>query len=351
MRVVELTGSRRMELRDAPDPEPGPAEVVVQVSYCGICGSDLHEFSSDRPTLRAAGMIQAVMGHEFTGRVVAVGEGVEAPGLGDLVVVDPGGPCGRCPYCRSGRSNLCLAGDSIGYGRAGAYAERVSILAGQAIALPGSSCLERATLSEPLGVALRALNRGGLKAGEDVFIAGGGPIGLLTLLAARHKGARAVIVSEADPSRRALAERLGADAAVDPAAGAPDRVRERTDGLGCHVAVECAGVAAAMDDCLAAARRGGRIVVAGTFERPYEVDLLRLLVQEQSIIGTIGYPDEFREAVGLIVSGAIDVGPLISEIVGLEELPSVFERLAAGRDGRQKVLVRPRPSSRPGAGG
>ena len=342
MRVVELTGLRQMELREAPDPRPGPGEAVVQVSYCGICGSDLHEFSSERPTLRAAGMIQAVMGHEFTGRIVAVGEGVEAPSLGDLVVVDPAGSCGSCAYCREGRSNLCVANDSLGYGRAGAYAEQVLILAEQAIALPEASWLERAAFSEPLGVTLRALNRGGLEAGEDVFIAGGGPIGLLTLLAARHKGAGTVLVSESDASRRALAERLGADAVIDPATGAPDRVRELTHGLGSHLAVECAGVASAMDDCLAATRRGGRIVVAGTFERPYEVDLVRLLVQEQSIIGTVGYPDEFREAVELIVSGAIDVSPLISDVVSLEELPWVFERLSAGRDGRQKVLVRPR---------
>src|SRR6187431_2679017 len=97
-----------MELRDAPDPKPGRAEVVVEVSYCGICGSDLHEFSSERPTLRAAGMIQSVMGHEFTGQIVAVGEGVESPRLGDLVVVDPAGSCGSCAYCRGGQSNLCV---------------------------------------------------------------------------------------------------------------------------------------------------------------------------------------------------------------------------------------------------
>jgi 2-desacetyl-2-hydroxyethyl bacteriochlorophyllide A dehydrogenase len=331
-----------MELRDAPDPKPGRAEVVVEVSYCGICGSDLHEFSSERPTLRAAGMIQSVMGHEFTGQIVAVGEGVDSPRLGDLVVVDPSGPCGTCAYCRGGQSNLCVTSDSVGYGRAGAYADQVLILADQAIALPEASWLERAAFAEPLAVTLRALNRGGLKAGESVFIAGGGPIGLLTLLAARHKGAGTVLVSEADASRRELAGRLGADAVIDPAAGAPDRVRELTDGLGSHLSVDCAGVAAAMDDCVAATRRGGRIVVAGTFERPYEVDLLRLLVQELSIIGTVGYPDEFPEAVELIVSGAIDVSPLVSEIVSLDDLPSVFERLSAGRDGRQKVLVRPR---------
>ena len=341
MKIVALAAPGRMEVREVPDPVPEKGEVVIAVSHCGICGSDLHEFSSNRSSPRLLGMFQPVMGHEFTGRVVAVGEGVNGPREGDLVAVHPGGSCGRCDFCLAGRSNLCVAGYGVGYTRQGAYAEYVRIRADQPVRLPDKSWLERAALSEPLGVALRALNRGGLEEGETVFIAGGGPIGLLTLLAARHKGASAVLVSESAASRRALAERLGAAAALDPADAVPDKVRERTGGLGSHLSVECVGVAAAMDDCLAATRRGGRIVVAGAFEQPYQIDLLRLLVQEQSVLGTFGYAAEFGEAVELIVSGAIDVAPLISNVVTLDELPAAFDGLASDREGQQKVLVRP----------
>jgi (R,R)-butanediol dehydrogenase/meso-butanediol dehydrogenase/diacetyl reductase len=226
-----------------------------------------------------------------------------------------------------------------GYRQPGAYAEYVRIRADQAIPLPDPSWLKAAALSEPLGVALHALNRGGLASGETVFIAGGGPIGLLTLLAARHKGAGRVIVSEPAASRRALARRLGADYVVDPVDGAPAKVREQTDGLGCDLAIECVGIAPAMDDCLAATRRGGRIVVAGVFELPHPINLFSTLIQEHSIIGAFGYDTELHEAAQHIVSGDIDVAPLISRVVPLEEVPAVFRELAANRDGQQKVLV------------
>ena len=142
-------------------------------------------------------------------------------------------------------------------------------------------------------------------------------------------------------ARRELALRLGADEAISPEQSASLQVRQLTDGIGCDLAVECVGIAPTMDDCLAATRRGGRIVVAGAFEQPYPVNLLNLLLQEQSIAGTFGYTDEFAEAAGLITGGAIDVSPLISATVSLEELPATFAELASDRGREQKVLVRP----------
>ncbi len=341
MKAVAFTGQTRMELRDLPEPSPLPGELVVAVGYCGVCGSDLHEYASPAPSMRASGVFQPVMGHEFTGVVAALGDGVDGISPGDPVVVHPGGPCGHCYYCRSGQSNLCSDQIGTGYRRQGAYAERVVIRADQAFPLPSREWLERAALTEPLAVALRALQRGGLQPQETVFIAGGGPIGLLSLLAARHKGAGTIIVSEPAAARRDLALRLGADYAIDPAEVASLKVRETTAGLGCDLAIECVGIAATMDDCIAATRRGGRIVVAGAHEHPYSVNLLNLLIQEHSIAGTFGYASEFQEAAGLIVSGAIDVSPLISRVVSLDELPAVFKELTANRDAAQKVLVRP----------
>ncbi len=343
MKAVAFVAPGRMELRELPDPTPGPGEIVVKVSHCGICGSDLHEYASQAPSLRAAGFFQPIMGHEFTGTLTALGAGVESLATGDSVAVHPGGACGGCYYCRAGQSNLC--GDQLGtgYRRPGGYAEYAVVRADQAYRLPDASWLERAALTEPLGVALRAVNRGGVAAGETVFVAGGGPIGLLSLLAARRRGAGLVIVSEPAAIRRDLGLRLGADHAVDPAQPAAVQVRDITQGLGCDVAIEAVGIAATMDDCLAATRRGGRIVVAGVFEQPYQVNLLTLLVQEQSIIGTFGYTDEFQEAVDLITSGSVDVSPLISRSVSLEGLPTAFAELAADRGRDQKVLVRPGP--------
>jgi (R,R)-butanediol dehydrogenase / meso-butanediol dehydrogenase / diacetyl reductase len=330
-----------MEVRDIPEPQPAPGEVLVEVAYCGVCGSDLHEYASEAPSMRAAGVFQSVMGHEFTGVISALGAGVNSLSPGDPVVVHPGGPCRDCYYCRSGAANLCAEQVGTGYRKQGAYAQQVVVSAAQALPLPDISSMEVAALTEPLGVAIHALNRGGLQAGETLFIAGGGPIGLLTLLAARYKEAGKIIVSEPAVSRREIALRLGADHALDPAQLASLQVREITGGLGCDLAVECVGIAATMDDCLASTRRGGRIVVAGAFEQPYTVNLLNLLLQEHSIAGTFGYASEFEEARDLIMAEKIDVSPLISRVVSLEELPSVFEQLVSDRNRDQKVLVRP----------
>ena len=341
MKAVAFVAPGNMELREYPEPEPAPGEVVIDIAYSGICGSDIHEYTSHQPSMRAAGVFQPVMGHEFTGTVSALGAGVTSLSPGDPVVVHPGGSCGNCFFCNSGVSNLCAEQVGTGYRKPGGYAERVAVRADQALKLPDASWLEKGALTEPLGVALRSINRGALQPGETVFIAGGGPIGLLTLLSARIKKAGRIILSEPAESRRDLALRLGADHVIDPASVASIQVRQLTDGLGADLSVEAVGITPTMNDCLAATRRGGRIVVAGVFDEPFSVNLMYLLIQEQSIIGTFGYANEFQEARDLIVSGAIDVGPLISGHVGLDELPQAFAGLATDRSNYQKVLVRP----------
>jgi len=341
VKAVAFGGPRKMEVREFPGPHAGACQVVVEVAYCGVCGSDLHEYASQAPSMRGAGIFQPVMGHEFTGTILALGKGANGLSVGDPVVVHPGGPCGACYYCKAGATNLCAEQAGTGYREQGAYAERVVVHVKQALHLPDDSWLERAALTEPLGVAIHSLSRGDMNAGETMFIAGGGPIGLLTILAAKHKGAGRIIVSEPAESRRQLALKIGATEAVDPAKVASVQVRELTGGLGCDLAIECVGIAATMDDCLASTRRGGRIVVAGAFEQPYSVNLLNLLLQEHSIAGTFGYASEFQEARDLIVAGAVDVSPLISRVVSLHDLPSVFEQLTGDRNRDHKVLVAP----------
>ena len=330
-----------MELQDAPEQTPGPGEVVVRVAYCGICGSDLHEFITPGPSLRTAGVFQPVMGHEFTGTVAAVGARVDSLKEGDPVVVHPGGACGQCPSCRAGVSNVCVMQQGTGYLRPGAYAETVLVRADQALHLPGDSWLEQAALTEPFAVAMRAVNRGNLQPGESVLIAGGGPIGLLSLVAAKRKDAGMIIVSEPAESRRELALQIGADYAVDPAQSASLQARQLTGGHGVDLAIEAVGIPPTMDDCIAATKRAGRIVIAGSFVQPYTINLLNLIVQEQSIIATFGYVEEFAEARDLITSSAVDLSPLISKTVSLDELPTAFEEISHDRNQYQKVLVRP----------
>lgn len=341
MRTAAFVKPGEMKLRDAPEPEPGAGQAVVAVSYCGICGSDLHEYAAEGPSIRAAGVFQPVMGHEFTGTITALGEGVNGLREGDPVVVHPGATCGTCWHCTHGAANVCAQQLGTGYMLPGGYAERCLVQASQCLLIPGEEWLEKAALTEPFAVALRAVNRGQMQPGETVFIAGGGPIGLLSLIAARRKGAGTIILSEPAESRRELALKLGADHALDTAQPASLKVRELTGGMGADLSIEAVGIPPAMDDALAATRRAGRIVIAGSFDLPYTIGLLNLIVQEQSIVATFGYVEEFAEARDLICSGEVDVSPLISRTVALADVPQTFEDMTRSRDDYQKVLVTP----------
>jgi (R,R)-butanediol dehydrogenase/meso-butanediol dehydrogenase/diacetyl reductase len=343
MKAVALRGVGNMELVDVTEPEAGPGELKLRIRHCGVCGSDLHEFQSAVITLMTNRQ-SPIMGHEFSGEVVAVGTGVEGFTVGDLATVNPQEPCGECLYCKSGRGNLCLSERvlGLGYHTPGAFAEYVSAKASRAVKVAPDAPSDQLALTEPLAVAMHALNQGDLQRGETVFVAGAGPIGALCVAAARRAGAGRVIVSEPAAKRRALAQSLGADEVIDPSqAPAAPRVLELTEGLGVDLAVECVGIAAALDDCAVAARRGGRIVVAGVFEQPTPILLLRTMVFEHHIVGAFAYRHEFAEAAQLIASGQIDVSPVISRIVSLEQVPAIFDELSADRDRYHKVLVSP----------
>jgi len=341
MKAVALQAVGRMELVDAPEPEPGAGDLKLRVRYCGVCGSDLHEYRSNLISM-AANRQTPIMGHEFSANVVGLGPGVDGFAIGDLVTVNPNEPCGECRFCRSGMDHLCATTLSVGYRRSGGYAEHLCAQAQRAVKLPPDAPADRLALTEPLAVATHALNRGQLQKGESVFIAGAGPIGALCVLAARHIGAGQVIVSEPAASRRALAQRLGADEVIDPTATPPSlRVLELTQG-GVDLSLECVGLSPPMDDCILSTRRGGRIVVAGLFEMPYSLFLLRTMIYEHTIIGAFAYTmAEFADVAHLIAASTVDVSPVISRTVGLAELPTVFAELDADRNRYHKVLVSP----------
>jgi (R,R)-butanediol dehydrogenase/meso-butanediol dehydrogenase/diacetyl reductase len=340
MKAVVLQGVRRLELVELPEPEPEPGEVKLRVRYCGVCGTDLHEFRSDLLT-KGWRRQSFILGHELSATVVGLGPGVEGFAPGDLLTVNPGEPCGQCPPCQRGHDNLCQQVRAIGYQRPGAFAEYLCAKADRAVKFPPDTRPDLVAFTEPLAVAVHAMNQGQLQPGESVFIAGAGPIGALCVVAARRGGAGRIIVSEPAANRRALAQQLGADEVIDPLASpAIAQVRALTGGR-VDLAVECVGIGPALDDCLTVIRRGGRCVLTGVFEEPYPVRLQRTTVLEHQLIGTFGYREEFAEAAQLIASGAVDVTPLISRTVSLSELPAAFAELDADPNRYHKLLVSP----------
>lgn len=344
VKAAALKGSRAMTIVELPDDPPGAGEVRLRVAYCGICGSDMHEYESENPP-RAMGFMQPVMGHEFSGTVVAVGEGVTSFRVGQTAVGNPGAGCGTCRYCSLGRENLCRSGSGLGggmgYTRPGAYAEFITMPERSVVVLPDGADLRTAALTEPFAVARHALIQGGYRPDEVLAIAGAGPIGLLTVIAARQMGGTRIIVSEPLAGRRAAAERAGATHVVEPGE-LLKTAQSLTAGDGVPISVDASGLPVGIASCVDATARGGRIVLAGVGEQPYSLDILRSIVNEYTYIGVLGYSRaEFAESAMMIASGAVDVSSVISEVVAVEATPDAFSRLSDGRNDLRKILVSP----------
>lgn len=342
MKAAALKGSRAMTIVDLPDDPPKPGEVKLRVAYCGICGSDMHEYEAENPP-RALGFMQPVMGHEFTGRIVAVGDGVTEFRAGQLACGNPGAGCGACNYCERGRENLCRAGGGggMGYTTPGAYAEYVTMPARSVVALPDGADMRACALTEPFAVARHALIQGGYQPDEVLVIAGAGPIGLLTAIAARQMGGDKVIVSEPLAGRREAAANAGATHATEPAQ-LLSLAQQLSGGDGAAISVDASGLPAGIASCVDATARGGRIVLAGVGEQPYSLDILRSIINELTYIAVLGYSRaEFAEAAMMIARGDVDVSSVISEVVSVEATPDAFARLSDGRNDLCKILVSP----------
>jgi L-iditol 2-dehydrogenase len=340
MDALVYRGPEALELERRPTPDPAPGEVLVQVEACGICGTDLRI---------AAGMHRAypdgtvrVPGHEIAGRVEAVGNGA-AVAVGDRVFVAPNVGCGRCDQCRAGRVNLCRTPQALGITRDGGLATHMlagADLVGQGNLLPVPVGFDPAAVAivEPLACVLRGQRPCRIAADDVVLIIGAGPIGLLHLLAARTRGPRAIVVSEPSPARRAQAAELGADRALDPG-----ELAAALQSTGADVVIVAAPAASAQALALELATPGGRVNLFAGLPRDgsrVELDTNLIHYKELVVTGTTACTNEdCREALELVLSGAVDTGRLITERRPLAEAREAF---AAARSGEQlKVVIEP----------
>jgi (R,R)-butanediol dehydrogenase/meso-butanediol dehydrogenase/diacetyl reductase len=332
MRAVVVAGPRRLAVENVPDPTPQPGQAVLRVSRCGICGTDLH--------MHQGGYLPAgsIMGHEFCGEVVEAAGDLRA---GERVCALPTLSCGRCPRCRAGLGAYCTTQRSLGLGQApGAFAEYVVVAPHEAVRLPAGVDDAHGALVEPLAVALHAVSAARLRRGERCLVIGGGPIGLAVALWARHFGAGELIVSERAPGRRALAEQMGATRAVAPeqlgdalAAAAPE---------GADVVFEAVGAPGLIQQSIERVRFRGRIVVVGVCIPPDTLQPASAVIKEASLQFVMAYEkDDFQHTVDLLDQGRIQPAAMLSDTIGLDAVPAVFEALE--RPSSQcKVLVAPR---------
>ena len=342
MQAGLVTGRQQIELRDFPDPLPEPDTAVVQIAYCGICGTDLHAFQ------QGGRYNPAICGHEWCGTVSAVGAGVQAVREGDRVGIGVAPACGRCRECRGGDAAHCGATlmGMLGLGPLaaphGGFASAIAIEAARLYPLrPKISDLEAAML-EPATVAIHALRRTSLRLGDAVIVLGAGPIGLLVLQCAFISGAGCVVVVEPEPNRASLAKRLGATLVVDPADEAFEaKIREVCGPLGADVVFECAGIPATIDQSVGLVKRGGVVSLVGLATVPAEIAPGSWLTREVRLVASLGYlHEEFEVTMQLVADGRLQLEPLHTETVGLADLEPAFRRLLSG-DGAVKILVAP----------
>jgi (R,R)-butanediol dehydrogenase / meso-butanediol dehydrogenase / diacetyl reductase len=333
--VVLTAQPPRLETVEVDDPTPAPGQVVVRVTACGICGSDLH-------TAAVLGSPGTILGHEIAGVIDDVGPGVDERWVqGTAVTARPFASCGTCRYCLAGRADHCASFELLGFTRPGGFAERVALSADELYSLPASVTGPEQALVEPLAVARHGVRRAGLRAGEAVAVLGAGPIGLATTAWARTLGASTVVVSDPVATRRALAEKLGADATVDPTAQDVSRACEEAVGSRPPVVIECTGKAGLLEQGLQLADVDGRVAVVGVCMAPDTIFPWNGLHKEIDVRFALYYDrQDFVDTLRALDDGTLQIDGLITEEVGLTELPATFAALLENAD-TGKVVVTP----------
>lgn len=352
MRAARYYDRNDIRIEDIPEPELKPGTVAIDVAWCGICGTDLHEYLEGPIFIPPAGHPHPIsgesapvtLGHEFSGTITALGEGVTDLSVGENVVVEPyiiGADVDTsegAPYQLSKDMNFIGLG-----GRGGGLAEKI-VVERRWVHPIGDIPLDQAALIEPLSVGHHAYVRSDAKAGQVAIVGGAGPIGLLTAAVLKAKGLT-VYISELSEARKAKALETGvADAVFDPREGdVASQVRELTNGQGADVGFECSSVPAVLDMLLDAVRPGAVIVNVSIWGHKPAVDMPKLVLKEVDLRGTIGYANDHPDTIALVQSGKLDLSRFITGRIGLDGLVSEgFDQLINNNEAHVKIIVNPR---------
>ncbi len=331
MKASYFLGNQAFEVREREIPRPGSGEVVIKNMACGVCGTDVHIYYGEPGSADVTPPV--VLGHEYSGEIVEVGEGVDGLKPGDHVTVDPNIYCGRCEYCRDGKKQLCESMQAVGVTRDGGFAQYSLVPQGQAFKLAEGVPFQAGAMAEPLACCLHGIDLAGIKPGQTVCVVGGGAIGLMMLQLARLSGAGRVFLSEPNPKRREAALALGADLAIDPA-DAQSRVQGENSA---DVVIECVGNHLAVESAFAFANKGATLVLFSVpkVDAVFPLPLFDLYKKELTVKGSFVNPDTHARAVALINAGRVDFGPIITHRFGIGQLPEAI----AAQQGSESIKV------------
>ncbi len=345
MKACVIHAARDLRVAEKAEPSPGPGEVLVQLGAGGICGSDLHYFAEG-----GVGDFRVrepmVLGHESAGRIVKTGSGVTGLQPGDRVAVNPNHPCGRCRHCQKGKRQLCQ--DVRYFGSAarlphvqGVFAERFVAAAANCLPIPESLSDRAAACAEPISIALHAVSHAGPLSGCEVLVVGSGPIGVLVCAAAKLSGAARVCVTDLFDEPLAIARAMGATETVN-ANSDVERMRAFEAERGTFdVSFEASGHPSGLASALACTAPGGVIVQVGMLPRgDTPAPLNRIVAKELRLVGTFRFDREYDAALETLVSGRIDVAPMLTHDFAFRDVTEAFAT-ASDRRRAMKVTLRP----------
>lgn len=339
--VIKAEAAPGAEIAMVDIPQVAPGEVLVKVKATSICGTDVHIYAWD-PWARRRIKPPMVFGHEFAGEVVEVGKGVTTLEPGDHISAETHIVCGVCYQCRTGQAHICESVSIVGVDRPGSFAEYVSIPEQNAWLNPPDMPPEVASIQEPFGNAVHSALSTDL-AGKTVLVTGCGPIGLMAIGIAKAAGASAVYGTEVVPYRLELASRTGADLVLNPKeTDVPREIMTATDGSGVDVLLEMSGSPSAMHEGFAVLRRGGYAALLGIPSEPVELDLTNEVIFKGATVYGVSGRQIWRswyQTKALLSSGAVDVDPIITHRLPLEDFEKGLELMSRGQCG--KVVLRP----------
>jgi (R,R)-butanediol dehydrogenase/meso-butanediol dehydrogenase/diacetyl reductase len=352
MKAAVWHARRDIRIEDVQEPpDPAKGQVKVRVAWCGICGSDLHEYVAGpvkipvgTPHPMTGVKAPVIMGHELSGRIVDVGPGVSRWKVDDRVALQTLIGCQKCKWCTSGLMGLCPHLAFLGKSwHGGGFSAYVNVYDYMCYRLPEQVSDEVGALVEPFAAAVRAVRQGRVQPKERVALIGAGPIGLMTLQAVRITGAESVTIFEPADIRREFAWICGASQVFDPVTQDPlQAALEMTDGEGFDVVFECVGSAETGMLAGRMARRRGRVIIVGVFEAPAPLDYTDLVFGEKTLIGTMGGYGVFDDAIEMMASGQFLGKPLVTGKIPIEQIvPRGFEALLHQKEEHINILVQP----------
>jgi len=337
MKTYLLYGPKDIRLAEKPAPNPEAGQVLVEIKFTGICGSDLHYFNHGFCG-RFVPKRPFALGHEFSGIVREVGSNVQSLSIGDEIAVDPSMPCGSCNHCRSGHYNLCLNMKFFGSASCdphidGSMGEFVAVPSSNCYVLPKGIDLAQASLLEPLSVAMHAVRQVGNISGKSVLITGGGPIGQLILRVARAFGAYRVTMSDVNAFARDFALASGANAAINPVDENAWQANGHYD-----VVIEASGVPSALSNGLEVVRRGGTVVLVGTLPELFSLPGNLIMSKEWKLFGSFRFAHVFQDAINMVAAGQINLDGIVTDIYCFDEVPIAMEK-ALAKENVMKVQI------------